>query len=109
MSEKATRKFASMMRQMRRIKSATHSSRSFVSEPLINTSLQRGDRRQPARRYRFNGFEAATKTAKAVPASTATPFTSLKQGVNERTIRGSKLASEMVRFTHLTFLAIELI
>jgi hypothetical protein len=50
---------------------------------LINTPLQRGDRRPQSIRNRFNGFGGVRETVETVPDFPAPRSTPLKRGVNE--------------------------
>ena len=61
-----------------------HKPTTYLALALINTPLQRGDHRLGVMRNRFNGFGEVWKTVKTVSQLLALPFTSLKQGVNER-------------------------
>ena len=53
------------------------------STPLINTPLQRGDRRTHNDGNRFNGFSGGLETAEAVDDTHSPANTPLKRGANE--------------------------
>jgi len=63
--------------------------------PLSNTLLQRGVRRSPAARNRFNGFNTVTETVQTVSGFRPATNTPLKQGVNEKRNRGPQKAYEI--------------
>ncbi len=56
------------------------------SAVLINTPLQRGERKSMEDRNRFNGFGRTRKTVETVSWFRPLPVTPLKRGVNESRI-----------------------